>query len=281
MIQIQNIDFSYIKGRSLFNDLSLSLKGGHVYGLFGKNGAGKTSLLKIMSGLRFAHQGEAITLGEKAALRKAAMMKDLYFLQEEIFVPAISIRNYVKCYAPFYENFDQEQFEEYLHFFEIESQDDKLTLLSHGQRKKVIISFALATNTKILFMDEPTNGLDIPSKATFRKIMSLASNNERMILISTHQVRDLQSVIDAVVILDNGRILLNALNSEITDKLCFRVLDENGTNEPILYCEENIRGNVVVSENIHHIETNVDIELLFNAVMMNKQRINELFNAKN
>jgi len=156
-----------------------------------------------------------------------------------------------------------------------------LTLLSHGQRKKVIISFALATNTKILFMDEPTNGLDIPSKATFRKIMSLASNNERMILISTHQVRDLQSVIDAVVILDNGRILLNALNSEITDKLCFRVLDENGTNEPILYCEENIRGNVVVSENIHHIETNVDIELLFNAVMMNKQRINELFNAKN
>jgi ABC-2 type transport system ATP-binding protein len=281
MIQLQNIDFSYIKGRSLFNDLSLSLKGGHVYGLFGKNGAGKTSLLKIMSGLRFAHQGEAITLGEKAALRKAAMMKDLYFLQEEIFVPAISIRNYVKCYAPFYENFDQEQFEEYLHFFEIESQDDKLTLLSHGQRKKVIISFALATNTKILFMDEPTNGLDIPSKATFRKIMSLASNNERMILISTHQVRDLQSVIDAVVILDNGRILLNALNSEITDKLCFRVLDENGTNEPILYCEENIRGNVVVSENIHHIETNVDIELLFNAVMMNKQRINELFNAKN
>lgn len=281
MIQLQNIDFSYIKGRSLFNDLSLSLKGGHVYGLFGKNGAGKTSLLKIMSGLRFAHQGEAFTLGEKAALRKATMMKDLYFLQEEIFVPAISIRNYVKCYAPFYENFDQEQFEEYLHFFEIESQDDKLTLLSHGQRKKVIISFALATNTKILFMDEPTNGLDIPSKATFRKIMSLASNNERMILISTHQVRDLQSVIDAVVILDNGRILLNALNSEITDKLCFRVLDENGTNEPILYCEENIRGNVVVSENIHHIETNVDIELLFNAVMMNKQRINELFNAKN
>ncbi len=281
MIHLQNIDFSYIKGRSLFNDLCLSLESGHVYGLFGKNGAGKTSLLKIMSGLRFAKNGDAITLGEKAALRKAEVLKDLYFLQEEIYVPAVSIRNYVKCYAPFYENFDHEQFEEYLHFFEIESQDDKLTLLSHGQRKKVIISFALATNTKILLMDEPTNGLDIPSKATFRKIMSMASNNERLILISTHQVRDLQSVIDAVVILDNGRILLNALNNEITDKLCFRILDENGTNEPILYCEESIRGNVVVSENIHHIETKLDIELLFNTVMMNKKRINELFNAKN
>lgn len=280
MIQLQNINFSYSKDRMLFNNLNLSLEGGHVYGLFGKNGAGKTTLLKIMSGLRFIQSGNVTTLGENAALRKAEMMKDIYFLQEEVFVPALSIRNFVKCYAPFYENFDKEQFEEYLHLFEIESQDDKLTALSHGQRKKVIISFALATNTKILLMDEPTNGLDIPSKAAFRKIMSMAANNERLILISTHQVRDLHSLIDAVVILDNGHILLNAMAEEITDKLCFKILDENGTDEPILYCEDNIRGDIVVTENIHHIETNLDIELLFNAVMMNKNRINELFNAQ-
>ena len=280
MIQLQNINFSYSKDRMLFNDLNLSLEGGHVYGLFGKNGAGKTTLLKIMSGLRFIQSGNVTTLGENAALRKAGMMKDIYFLQEEVFVPALSIRNFVKCYAPFYENFDKEQLEEYLHLFEIESQEDKLTALSHGQRKKVIISFALATNTKILLMDEPTNGLDIPSKAAFRKIMSMAANNERLILISTHQVRDLHSLIDAVVILDNGHILLNAMAEEITDKLCFKILDENGTDEPILYREDNIRGDIVVTENIHHIETNLDIELLFNAVMMNKNRINELFNAQ-
>lgn len=280
MIQLQNINFSYSKDRMLFNNLNLSLEGGHVYGLFGKNGAGKTTLLKIMSGLRFIQSGNVTTLGENAALRKAEMMKDIYFLQEEVFVPALSIRNFVKCYAPFYENFDKEQFEEYLHLFEIESQDDKLTALSHGQRKKVIISFALATNTKILLMDEPTNGLDIPSKAAFRKIMSMAANDERLILISTHQVRDLHSLIDAVVILDNGHILLNAMAEEITDKLCFKILDENGTDEPILYREDNIRGDIVVTENIHHIETNLDIELLFNAVMMNKNRINELFNAQ-
>lgn len=280
MIQLQNINFSYSKDRMLFNNLNLSLEGGHVYGLFGKNGAGKTTLLKIMSGLRFIQSGNVTTLGENAALRKAEMMKDIYFLQEEVFVPALSIRNFVKCYAPFYENFDKEQFEEYLHLFEIESQEDKLTALSHGQRKKVIISFALATNTKILLMDEPTNGLDIPSKAAFRKIMSMAANDERLILISTHQVRDLHSLIDAVVILDNGHILLNAMAEEITDKLCFKILDENGTDEPILYREDNIRGDIVVTENIHHIETNLDIELLFNAVMMNKNRINELFNAQ-
>ena len=280
MIQLQNINFSYSKDRMLFNNLNLSLEGGHVYGLFGKNGAGKTTLLKIMSGLRFIQSGNVTTLGENAALRKAEMMKDIYFLQEEVFVPALSIRNFVKCYAPFYENFDKEQFEEYLHLFEIESQEDKLTALSHGQRKKVIISFALATNTKILLMDEPTNGLDIPSKAAFRKIMSMAANDERLILISTHQVRDLHSLIDAVVILDNGHILLNAMAEDRTDKLCFKILDENGTDEPILYREDNIRGDIVVTENIHHIETNLDIELLFNAVMMNKNRINELFNAQ-
>lgn len=280
MIILQNINFSYTKDRMLFNDLSLSLEKGHVYGLFGKNGAGKTSLLKIMSGLRFIQSGNVTTLGENAAIRKAEMMKDIYFLQEEVYVPALSIRNYVKCYAPFYENFDNEQFEEYLHLFEIESQEDKLTALSHGQRKKVIISFALATNTKILLMDEPTNGLDIPSKAAFRKIMSMAANDERLILISTHQVRDLHSLIDAVVILDNGHILLNAMADDITNKLCFKILDDNGTDEPILYREDNIRGDIVVTENIHHIETNLDIELLFNAVMMNKNRINEMFNAQ-
>ena len=280
MINLQNINFSYHKGRELFSDLSLSLEGGHIYGLFGKNGAGKTTLLKIMSGLRFVQSGNATTLGERTSLRKAEMHKDLYFLQEEVFVPALSIRNYVKCYAPFYENFDHEQFEEYLHLFEIDSQEDRLTALSHGQRKKVIISFALATNTKILLMDEPTNGLDIPSKTIFRKIMSMAANDERLILISTHQVRDLHSLIDSVIILDNGRILLNAGADKITDKLCFKITDENGTDEPILYCEENLRGNLVVTENIHHIETQLDIELLFNAVMMNKERINELFNLK-
>ena len=281
MIQLQNINFSYHKGRELFDNLSLSLEGGHIYGLFGKNGAGKTTLLKIIAGLRFAKSGTSTTLGQRAELRKAEMLKDLYFLQEEVFVPALSIRNYVKCYAPFYENFDNEQFEEYLHLFEITSMDDKLTALSHGQRKKVIISFALATNTKILLMDEPTNGLDIPSKGIFRKIMTMAANEDRLILISTHQVRDLHCLIDAVVILDNGNILLNASSDDITDKLCFKITDDTGTDEPILYCEENLRGNLLVTENIHHIETKLDIELLFNAVMLNKERINELFNAKN
>lgn len=280
MIQLQNIDFSYHKGRVIFDDLCLSLEGGHIYGMFGKNGAGKTTLLKIISGLRFAKSGTSTTLGHRAELRDADMLKDLYFLQEEVFVPNISIRDYVKCYAPFYENFDNDQFDEYLHLFEIDSQEQRLTTLSHGQRKKVIISFALASNTKILLMDEPTNGLDIPSKGIFRKIMTMASNAERLILISTHQVRDLHSIIDAVVILDKGRILLSTSTDEIVKKLCFKITDETGTDEPILYCEENIRGNLLVTENIHHIETKIDIEMLFNAVMLNKERINELFNLK-
>lgn len=280
MIQLQNIHFAYRKNRVIFDELNLSLTNGHIYGLFGENGAGKTTLLKIMAGLRFAQEGTATTLGENAALRKASMLKDIYFLTEEMYVPALSIKKFVQCYAPFYENFNHEQFDEYLHLFDISDQNQKLETLSLGQKKKVLISFSLATNTKILFMDEPTNGLDIPSKASFRKIMSMAASEDRMILISTHQVRDLHSLIDTVVILDNGNILLNATTEEITDKLCFKVIDENGTDEPILYCEENLVGSTVVTENIHHIETKLDIELLFNATMMNKDKINELFNHK-
>ncbi|MCQ2287160.1 MAG: ABC transporter ATP-binding protein [Bacteroidales bacterium] len=280
MIQLQDIHFAYRKDRVIFNELNLSLTNGHIYGLFGKNGAGKTTLLKIMAGLRFAQEGTVTTLGENAALRKVSMLKDIYFLSEEMYAPALTIKKYVQCYAPFYENFNHDQFDEYLHLFEITDQSQKLTALSLGQKKKVLISFALATNTKILLMDEPTNGLDIPSKTSFRKIMSMAASDDRLIFISTHQVRDLHSLIDAVVILDNGSILLNATTDEITEKLCFKVTDANGTDEPILYCEDNLQGSTVVTENVHHIETKLDIELLFNAVMINKQRINELFNHK-
>lgn len=277
MINLENVSFSYRKGRPLFDDLSLRMSAGHICGLLGKNGAGKTTLLRLMTGLNFAQSGTVTTLDENAALRKPEMLKDIYFLTEEMPVSMFTARKYAKYYAPFYENFSFEQYEEYLHLFEVPSMDDKIHRLSLGQKKKVFISFALATNTRILLMDEPTNGLDIPAKATFRRLLSMAANDERLILISTHQVRDLHSLIDSIVIVEDGQVLLNADNERITRKLCFKVR-EDITDEPILYCEETLRGDLLVCENIYNVESKLDIELLFNAVMHNKKRIAEIFN---
>lgn len=277
MIQLENIQFGYVKSRPLFKDLNLTMEPGHIYGLLGKNGAGKTTLLKIMTGLRFPDSGTATMLGENATLRKAEMLRDIYFLQEEMFVPHLRIEEFEKAYAPFYPNFSHDQFVEYLRELELDKENGYMDKLSHGQKKKVLIAFALATNTKVLIMDEPTNGLDIPSKSTFRKLMASAADESRLVIISTHQVRDLHSLIDMVAILDNGHMLLNASSFEITEKLLFDVDNMKSAEGKIFYTEESPRGNYQVKENVNHIESTLDLELLFNAAISNKNEISNLF----
>lgn len=277
MIQLQNIQFGYTKNRNIFDDVSLTMEAGHIYGLLGKNGAGKTTLLKIMSGLRFPTSGTATILNQNAVLRKAEILQDIYFLQEEMYVPHMKIESFVKAYSPFYPNFNHEQFNEYLREFELDKEFGFLDKLSHGQKKKTLIAFALATNTQILIMDEPTNGLDIPSKSTFRRLMASAADETRLVIISTHQVRDLHSLIDMVAILDNGRMVLNASTYEITEKLLFDVDNTKTTEGAVLYTEESPRGAYQVKENVNHLDSNLDLELLFNATMMNKKAIANLF----
>lgn len=277
MIQLQNIQFGYTKNRNIFDDVSLTMEAGHIYGLLGKNGAGKTTLLKIMSGLRFPTSGTATILNENAIWRKSEVLQDIYFLQEEMYVPHLKIEQFEKAYSPFYPRFNHEQFNEYLREFELDKEFGYLDKLSHGQKKKTLIAFALATNTKVLIMDEPTNGLDIPSKSTFRKLMASAADESRLVIISTHQVRDLHSLIDMVAILDNGRMVLNASTYEITEKLLFDVDNTKTTEGAVLYTEESPRGAYQVKENVHHIDSNLDLELLFNAAMNNKNAIINLF----
>lgn len=277
MITIDKINFSYSRRKTIFKELSLELSGGHIYGLLGKNGAGKTTLLKVISGLCFPKQGDVKVMDMAVQKRLPAMLQEMYYLSEELYVPAVSIKNYIRVNAPFYPNFSVDQMYAYLKEFEIEDDTQLLTKLSHGQKKKVMICFALATNTKILLMDEPTNGLDIPSKSMFRKIMAMAADENRLFLISTHQVRDLHSLIDAVIILDNGEIVLVESVDSITDHLLFKVVDSQTEAEGTIYSEDTLRGIYTIMENVSHEECKLDIELFFNAVLSNKERIREIF----
>lgn len=279
MIELTNIHFGYSKKRKLFNDLNLQLSSGHLYGLLGKNGAGKTTLLKLICGLRFPHQGTSLVAGHHSIHRSPLMLRQLYFLMEEFYTPHLWIRDYAKIYAPFYPNFNREQFYAYLEEFDIFHLNEYIDKLSYGQKKKVMISFALASNTPILLMDEPTNGLDIPSKTIFRKIMASVLHEEQIVIISTHQVRDLHSIIDSVVIIDDGQILLNQSTDEITQKLFFEINDEVLEEDSVLYHEESLHGFNTVRKNLQQIESKIDMELLFNATMAHTAQIKEIFNS--
>ena len=278
MINLQNIHFGYPKKDTLFYDLNLQLVPGHIYGLLGKNGAGKTTLLKVISGLCFPNSGEAIVSGKQTVFRYPDILQKIYFVTEEIHVLNSTIQNYVNTYSDFYPHFNHEQFAYYLHEFEITDMRADMNKLSHGQRKKVVISFALAANTEILIMDEPTNGLDIPSKSIFRRVLASAAHEDCLIIISTHQIKDLHSLIDFIVILDNGEILFNERTEKITEKISFKYSEKEIDKENVLYSENTIHGYSIVTKNEYHEDSKLDIELLFNAVIMNKNKIKEIFN---
>lgn len=281
MIQIKNVEFSYSRNSKLFAGLDLSLSPGHIHGILGKNGEGKSTLLKMISGMIFPQKGKIEVLGLEPRKRQPEILREIFFLPEELPPITLSIENYEKVYAPFYPNFSHEQFQNYLQEFEINSGKSQINKLSYGQKKKVFMAFGLATNTKIVLLDEPTNGLDIPSKAQFRKMTASALEDERIMLISTHQVRDLDSLIDSIIIMDAHQIVFNELCENITEKLLFSYGKENFQGEEVLYSEENLRGFDQVSINKTGEESKLDIELLFNTVLKNRQRIREIFSNPN
>lgn len=277
MIEFKNLSFSYSKGKPIFEDVNLEWKSGHLYGLLGRNGAGKTTLLKIMTGLLFPSEGQVTLNGQPSQKRDDEQLKNLYYLQEEIYVPHLKIDQFEKAFAPFYPNFRHEDFEYYLNEMDLMGEFNYIDKMSHGQKKKVMIAFALATNVQLLIMDEPTNGLDIPAKSIFRKLMASYAEDDRTVIISTHQVRDLHSLIDAVTILDRGNIIMNASTDVICDKLYFGTEDQLNENESVFYSEDTPRGMYVVKENTQHQDSHLDLELLFNAAVSNSDKFKSMF----
>ena len=277
MVEIANLSFGYNKKKLLYKNLTLSLKAGSIYGLLGKNGAGKSTLLKNLIGLLFPTNGGILVNGFSPKRRLPSFLETIYFIPEEVYVPSLTIDRYINLFAPFYPKFNKENMIRHLEELDVKTAD-KLNTLSFGQQKKFIIAFGLACNTKVLLLDEPTNGLDIPSKKRFRKLIAAEMNDDRMIFISTHQIRDLDNLIDRVVIVDEGELLLNASVATIAEKLLFTTVDEMPTGVKILYAEESLLGISVVTENKNITESKVNLEHLFNAVTENPEMISQIFN---
>lgn len=275
MIKINNLNFGYHKHQLLFKNMSMQLSNGHIYGLLGKNGAGKSSLLKNLAGLVYAQSGSMDVMGYNPAKREPALLAQICFIPEEFHMPSVKIDTYVKANAAFYPNFDHSYFTALLAEFDVPV-SQKLVNMSYGQKKKVIIAFGLATQAKLVIMDEPTNGLDIPSKAQFRKIMASALTEDRCIIISTHQVRDLDNLIDTVIMLDESSVALKASVEEITEKLCFKRVKE--LDETVIYAEPSLSGYHVMVPNYHNEDSKLDLELLFNAVLAEKNKLKPIFN---
>lgn len=270
MIEMKEVSFSYGRKTPLFNELDWTLTPGTIYGLLGRNGAGKTTLLKLIGGLLFRSGGSISVLGNDPEQRTPELQEEMLFIPEELPTPPMTIGTYESIYKGLYPRFDGAAFTRYLAEFELD-RSAKMEQISFGQRKKALLAFGLASNTRVLILDEPTNALDIPSKGQLRRILAGAVTDERVIIVSTHQVRDMEQIIDPVVILESGKIIFDHPMDRVTAAL--RV--ELSSDEPAdaIYSERAMGGFASIVPNRGGGDSRIDLELLFNAVTTAPEQI--------
>lgn len=269
MLKVNNVTFSYSRKKwPVIRDLSLEVKPGGIYGLLGKNGVGKSTLLYLMAGLLTPQKGEILMNGVNTRLREPATLSDIFLMPEEVTLPSMKLEEYVKLNAPFYPRFSREDMDRHLETLGM-SGDVNLGELSMGQKKKVFMSFSLACNTSLLLMDEPSNGLDIPGKEVFRSFLAGSMTDERAIIVSTHQVRDIDRLLDHVIIMDDSKVVFDHSMAEICGRLKFTLTDSPEVIKNSLYSRSAIGGVEVIIPNEDGDETEVDIEMLFNLATTN------------
>ena len=220
MLKIENITFGYNAMHNVLENFSLSYEEPGIYGLLGKNGTGKSTLLYLIMGLLRPKQGEITLNGANTQKRLPESLQEMFIVPEEYNLPSIPLPDYLKVLRPFYPNFDEQLMVRLLEMFDMLNVNGatlnangipqiNLGALSMGQKKKVYMCIALAARTKLLLMDEPTNGLDIPSKSQFRKVVAQGMRDDQLVVISTHQVRDVETLLDHVTIIEQNAVLLN------------------------------------------------------------------------
>lgn len=280
MIKITDVSFGYTRKRKLFNSLSLELPQGSIVGLLGRNGEGKSTLMKLIVGQLIPSVGQVETLGHTASQRKVGMLQQVYMLPEDLQLPRMSVRTYFDLIAPFYPTYDEQFAQELIRAFEIDWSMN-LGKMSLGQKKKAAISLALSVRTPLLLLDEPTNGLDIPSKSVFRRMLAQYIGEEQTVIISTHQVRDLEQLIDRILLMDNNRIACNESIMRLMEVFHFGTID--GTNSSrVIYREPSIMGELgvwPVSEG-EDMSEEFSMELFFNAMVSQRATMDQVLRSK-
>lgn len=277
MLEIKDLTFSYPRQSvPVIDHVSLTVEGGSVYGLLGPNGAGKSTLLYLISGLLTPRTGSVTFDGVNTRLRLPQTLEQIFIVPEEFRLPSMRLDEYVDMYAPYYPNFSRETLNKCLELF---CMPEKLHLgaLSMGQKKKAYISFALATGTRLLLMDEPTNGLDIPSKAGFRRIITQCLDDDKAVIISTHQVRDIEQLLDHVVIMNQNKVLLNSSMARVASKLAFGLTTDPEEIASALLSMPDLMGTAVVKINDGTAETEINLEMLFQLTVKQPETMAQLF----
>lgn len=277
MLKIENLNFRYSrKGKPTISNFNLELMEGGIYGLLGENGAGKSTLLQLIMGLLTPESGKVLFDSINTRKRLPSILADMYIVPEENDFPPIHLDTFTQRYGALYPKFSLEDMNRHLSTFGITG-NPRLDRLSMGQKKKIALSFAMACNTTILLMDEPTNGLDIPAKSAFRKYIVESMDDKRIFLISTHQVRDVSNILDHIIIMDSSKVLLNQSVAEIQSTMKFTNTSNQREIENALFAIPSLGGATVILQNLDNVDTEINLETLFSFAIQDPEKLNSLF----
>lgn len=272
MIQIEGLHYGY--GRAaLYADFSAQIGQPGIYGVFGRNGSGKSTLLRLLCGLLTPWQGRVRVLGFQPRQRAAEFLASVYIVPEEFHLPNLTAAQLARTHGSFYPRFSHALFSDYLQVLEVPV-DSRFEAMSLGQKKKAAIAFALATQTPLLLMDEPTNGLDIVGRGQFRELMRRPEQAQRVVMISTHQAHDLESILSHIWFIDQGRLALAARMDELAESLTMGVAATAQAlpTDGLLYQEALGAQVAYVARRVAGVpeEGALQLELLYKALSLNR-----------
>ena len=258
MIKLTNLEAGYKQKNPVLSAINTQIEAGNIYGLLGSNGVGKTTLLHTIAGVLEPLSGEVDVMGHTPSAHTRQFFEQIYYITDEVELPAMSLEGYIGTYAKFRPGFSREQMQDYLQRMNF-TFGVRLNKLSLGNRKKFVIAYALACNTPLLLMDEPTNGLDIESKRQLRSILASLDMSNRAIIISTHQIADLEQMLSHILIIKDKQLIISTSLDNAAQQLSFGRVGEFA--EPLF-----VDGLRVIAQNSGEY-SNLDLEMLYLAVL--------------
>lgn len=217
VIEVQNLTKSY-KDKNALDDVTLSLEPGAIYGLLGRNGAGKTTLMSILTAQNFETSGTVRVFGENP-FENARVLSRICFVRESQKYPDDAAPRHAFAAARlFFPNWDQDLADELIAEFQVPLKQ-RIKKLSRGQLSAVGVIIGLASRAEITFFDEPYLGLDAVARQIFYdRLLEDYSEHPRTVILSSHLIDEVANLIEKVIVIDNGRIILNEDTDAVRDR---------------------------------------------------------------
>ena len=221
MIEVKNVKKKYGR-KQVLNGLSFTAEKGEITCLIGINGVGKTTIMKAIMALTPINSGEILIDGEK--IRKERFEKITFIPDTITMLPQMKIGDAFAFMADFYKSWNPQRAEELLQFFKLDP-TERIANLSKGNTAKVNMLLGLALDVDYLLMDEPFSGIDIFSREQIAEVFTSHLIEDRGVIITTHEINDIEHLIDKAVLIDNGEVLKEFSVEEVRENEGKSVVD--------------------------------------------------------